>query len=138
MKKVLFMILLLSANRLFAQKSVAPENIKAAFSKAYPGIGEVKWEKEDGNYEASFKKDGNELSVIYSPKAVMLESEVEIKPASLLPVIQSYMALHYKLMPIKGAAKITKANGIVEYEAAIRGKDILFDANGKFIREEKD
>lgn len=138
MKKIVFTVLLFSAQGVFAQKSVAPENVKTAFAKAYPGIKDVKWEKEDGNYEASFKKEGNDVSVIYSPKAIMLESEIEISPSALLPGIQSYMALHYKLMPIKGAAKITKANGTIEYEAAIKGKDILFDSNGKFIKEDKD
>lgn len=138
MKNLAFAVLFFSVQNVFAQKSIAPENVKAAFSKAYPGIKEVKWEKEDGNYEASFKNEGNDVSVIYSPKAVLLESEIEMSPASLVPAIQSYMALHYKLMPIKGAAKITRSNGKIEYEAAIKGKDILFDSNGKFLKEDKD
>ena len=34
--------------------------------------------------------------------------------------------------------QITKANKTIVYEIGVKGKDILFDANGKFIEEAKD
>jgi hypothetical protein len=52
--------------------------------------------------------------------------------------ITSYMKEHYKGIAVKEASKITKANGEVNYEAGIKGKDVRFDANGKFIMESKD
>jgi hypothetical protein len=39
---------------------------------------------------------------------------------------------------VKETAKITKANGEVNYEVGIKGKDVLFDAKGKFLKEAKD
>ena len=39
---------------------------------------------------------------------------------------------------IKEGAKITKADGTVNYEAEVNGTDVIFDASGKFIKEAKD
>lgn len=36
-------------------------------------------------------------------------------------------------MKIKEAAKITKSNGEVQYEAEVNGKDILFTPEGKIV-----
>jgi hypothetical protein len=98
----------------------------------------VKYEKEDGNYEVSFVMNGNESSVIYNAKGVLQESEQEIKVTELPAVIVSYLKEHYKGVTVKGAAKITKADGSTNFEAALKGKDVLFDANGKFLKEVKD
>lgn len=138
MKKILVGLSLCFAIAVFAQKSVAPESAKAAFAKAYPNATKVKWEKEDGNFEVSFVLNGNELSAIYNAKGVLQESEHEMKVSELPAAVIAYMKEHYKGITVKGAAKITKTDGSINYEAAIKGKDVLFDANGKFLREVKD
>ena len=98
----------------------------------------MKWEKEDGNYEVTFVDKGKELSAVYNAKGILTESEHEIKVSELPAAVTAYMKDHYKGITVKGAAKITKADGSINYEAAIKGKDVLFDANGKFIKEAKD
>ncbi len=138
MKNIFLAVFVFIAAVATAQKSDAPAAAKTAFAKAYPDVTNVKWEKEDGNYEASFEQKGNKLSVIYDAKGVMKESEVEIKASELPAAVTSYMQQHYKGVTVKGGAKITKADGTINYEAAVKGKDVVFDANGKFIKEEKD
>ena len=69
---------------------------------------------------------------------VSTESEMEIKVADLPATVQAYMKEHYKGKTVKEGAKITKADGTVNYEAALGGKDVIFDANGKFLKEMKD
>ncbi|MES2006077.1 MAG: PepSY-like domain-containing protein [Bacteroidota bacterium] len=139
MKKIFLGLALMLTIAVTAQKNdAAPAAAKAAFAKAYPNATKVKWEKEDGNYEVSFVDKGNELSAIYNAKGVLQESEHEMKVSELPANIQAYMKEHYKGITVKGAAKITKADGSINYEAAIKGKDVLFDANGKFLKESKD
>lgn len=139
MKKIALSLTLLISVFLFAQKlDTPPAAAKTAFAKAYPAATKVKWEKEDGNYEVTFVDKGKEISAIYNSKGVLLESELEMKTTDLPAVITAYMKEHYKGIVIKGAAKITKADGNINYEAAIKGKDVIFDANGKFIKESKD
>src|ERR1700749_2365602 len=112
-----------------AQKGITPPAAaKAAFQKAYPGITEVKWEKEDGAYEANFKQNGTGMSAIYDANGVLKETETTIKISELPAAVADYVKTHYKGAPIKEAAKVTKANGTVNYEAEVNKKDVIFDA----------
>jgi len=138
MKKIFLAVAVLITVTVTAQKSGAPVAAKTAFAKAYPAATKVKWEKEDGNYEVSFVDKGNEMSAIYNADGVFQEIEHEMKVAELPAPVSAYMKEHYKGIVVKGAAKITKADGSINYEAAVKGKDVLFDINGKFIKEAKD
>ena len=123
------------AQKLDASK--VPAAVNAAFEKQFPGVAPA-WEKEDGKYEANFKQNGNELSALFDANGTMTESEIEIKPSDLPAIIQAYVVEHYKGKKIKTAAKITKADSSINYEANVNGKYAIFDANGNFIKEVKD
>jgi hypothetical protein len=115
-----------------------PAAAKQAFVKAFPGASKVKWEKEGKEYEVNFMQAGKEMSAVYNEKGTLSETEEEIKPAVLPASIISYVKEHYKGATVKEAAKITKPNGDIMYEAVVNKTDLIFDANGKFIKEEKD
>ncbi|MFI5156402.1 MAG: PepSY-like domain-containing protein [Chitinophagales bacterium] len=142
MKKLTFLsILFAAANILHAQKmdpSKVPGAVRNSFSNKYPGIEKISWEKENGQYEASYTKDGQSLSAMFKSDGTFTESEIDIKVDELPAPALNYMKEHYKGLEIKEASKITKASGEINYEAAINGKDAIFDANGKFIKEVKD
>lgn len=111
-----------------------PAPVKESFARQFPGAT-PKWEKEDGKYEAGFKQNGLEISALFEANGTMTESEIEIAIAELPSVVKDYIKTHYNGATIKEAAKITPATGKIEYEAAIKGKDIIFDINGNFIKE---
>ena len=114
-----------------------PLAVKASFAKIYPGIT-AKWEKEDGNYEAGFKKDGNHMSATFQPGGTFMESEIGIKESELPAASLNYIKANYRGKSLKESAKITSGNGTVTYEAEIEGKDVIFDSNGNFLKEAKD
>ena len=109
-----------------------PAAVKSSFQKEYPGV-KVKWEKEAGNYEAGFEQKGHEMSVIYTPTGTSTEKEMEIPISELPKAVRDYVSQNYKGAKIKEAAKITKSNITVQYEAEINGKDVLFTPEGKKI-----
>ena len=114
-----------------------PAAAKQAFTHQYPGIA-GKWEKENDNYEVNFKKDGKAMSVVLDEKGATLETETGIAVKELPAGVESYIKTHYKGAAIKEAARIVKANGETIYEAEVNKTDVLFDTNGKFIKEAKD
>lgn len=137
MKKVMIISAFIGAISLSAcgQKldaSKVPAAVKSAFAKQYPGVA-VKWEKEDGKYEASFKQNGNSMSALFEANGTMIESEIDIKVADLPSPVLAYVKDHFKGKSIREGAKITKADGTVTFEAEVAGKDVIFDANGKYI-----
>lgn len=108
--------------------SKVPAAVKAAFAKQYPGVS-VKWEKEGAKFEAGFKQNGNTISALFEPNGKLEESEMDIKVADLPATVLAYVKEHYKGKSIREGAKIMKADGTVNYEAEVDGKDIIFDAN---------
>jgi hypothetical protein len=78
------------------------------------------------------------MSALFEANGAMTESEMEIKVKELPAAILEYVKTNRKGAAIKEAAKVTKANGEVNYEAEVNGKDMIFDAAGNFLKEEKD
>lgn len=122
--------------KLSADKVPAP--VKEAFNKAHPGV-KAKWEKEAANYEVSFKDAGKDASCLITAEGQILETEVDISAADLPGAAITYVQKKLNNAKIKEAAKITKADGTVLYEAEVNGKDYMFDDGGNFlnIAEEK-
>ena len=133
--KRIFGILLLAGTTItaaHAQKISAakvPAQVIAAFTKLHPGV-KVSWEMEKQDYEAGFTLNGKEVSEVYAAKGSLLETEVEIKPTELPAGVLAKL----KGMKIAEAAKITKADGSIRYEAEVKGKDLLFDPNGNPVK----
>ncbi len=125
----------------FAQKidaSIVPAYVQSAFNKNFLGITTVKWEKEKGNYEANFKENGQKMSAVIDANGRLLETETAIEAGSLPTDAKAYIEKNYKGEKIKEAAKLKMANGDTNYEAEVKGMDLIFDANGKFIKSQKD
>jgi hypothetical protein len=121
-----------------SKNATPPAAAKAALSKAFPGSTHVKWEKEGSEFEASFDHGGKKMSAVVDAQGNLKESEMELKVSELPSAVLQYIKDHYNGATIKEAAKITKANGEVNYEAEVKGTDVIFDVSGKFIREVKD
>ena len=138
MKKLLFILFVGCALIGNAQKNAIPTAAIASFDKTFVGVSNVKWEKEDNNYEVNFMQKGNKMSAVLDAKGLLLETEIELSVADLPASIITYMKEHYKGKILKGGAKIIKKDGSINYEAALKGKDVIFDKAGKFIKESKD
>ena len=113
-----------------------PAKVKMAFSKEYPHVP-AKWEKEGKDYEVNFKKDGKSMSLVINNMGSITETETDITVAELPTPIAGYVKQHYKGAKITEASKIVDAKGTPTYEARVKGKDVIFDANGKFLKEAK-
>jgi hypothetical protein len=142
MKKLLFIfcVAVASFSAGFAQKikdADVPQVVKNAFTKSYPGQTAT-WEKEKGNYEAGFKKEGKSMSATFQPNGTFMESETVIKESDLPSAALNYIKANYKGKKIKESSKITTAGGVVSFEAEINDRDVIFDNNGKFLKEVKD
>jgi uncharacterized membrane protein YkoI len=120
------------------QEKDVPAAITTAFKKQYPEATHAKWEKEDGNVEVEFELKGTECSVLMDAAGNILETEIEISMDALPVGAKEYVSKNYEGQKITETAKITDAQGTTTYEAEIKGKDLIFDSNGNFIKEVKD
>jgi len=138
MKKIALLFMASAISSLsFAQEikeSEVPEAVKTTMKKKYSSVKVTTWEKEDGYYEAGFTVDKIKNSVLLDEKGTIKESEKEIPVSDLPKGVAEYVKKHHPNEKIIGAAKITDSKDIITYEAEIKGKDLFFDANGKFIK----
>ena len=111
-----------------------PAAAKATIARLYPGAKGVKWEKEDGNYEAGLTHNGKALSLVIDAKGNVLETETTIAVSALPASVREYVTKHHVGKKIKEAAEIVDAKGTKTYEAEVGGKDLMFDAKGQFIK----
>jgi hypothetical protein len=138
-------ILLLSTITAFAGSAAAqdikgkdlPAVVEAALGKKYPNATKVSWEKEKGNYEANWGgRSGEDTSVQFTPPGAFVE-EVDAIPVSQLPsAVAAYVKAHYNGAKVKEAGKVTDAAGNHMFEVEIKGKDLIFDENGKFVKKD--
>ncbi|HEX7458387.1 MAG TPA: PepSY-like domain-containing protein [Ginsengibacter sp.] len=146
MKKILSLLAILLAlnNSTFSQgnerheKIKVPAVVKSALYKKYADAKKVTWEKENGNYEANWGgKSGEDNSVQFKPDGDFIEI-VQAIPINKLPEsIIMYVNKHYKGSKITEAGNVTDAEGNTFYEVEIKGKDFIFNENGKFVKAEK-
>jgi hypothetical protein len=141
MKKIVLMLVAATITSItFAQKiqkKDVPAQVKASFEKQYPDIKDVKWDKEGEKFEASFDLNKIDNSVLFDAQGNILETELEIRLNQLPKGVLEYIKTNYKGQNVKEAAKIADAKGTLTYEAEIKGLDLLFSSNGKFIKQTK-
>lgn len=137
MKRLIFLLAAVAgvsfANAQKVSEKNVPAVVKSALQKKYLHAKELKWEKEDSNYEANFYLGKTNYSVLINLSGKIVETEHEISISALLPNIHSYIARNYAGKKIKEAAKIIDANGVTTYEAEVSGRDLIFDQSGKFL-----
>lgn len=137
MKNLLFLfITVLLSTCSFAQKNQeksVPAVVGTAFENQFKNAEDVEWEKEGNNYEVEFEIGEVEQSVLYDATGNLLETEIEIKVSELPNGVAEYVKSNYK-GKIKEASKITDAIGTETYEVEVKRNDIIFDANGKYIK----
>lgn len=139
-KLVLMMVAAMITSLTFAQKlqeKDVPAPVKTAFQKNFPQAKVEKWEKEGINFEAEFELNKSEQSVLFDAQGDIIETEIEIETSELPNGILDYVKKNYKGQSVKEAAKITDTKGTLTYEVEIKGMDLLFASNGKFIKEIK-
>jgi len=146
MKKIISLTVILFAlsSGAFAQENESSHNInvpavvKTALKQKYPEAKNVGWEKENGNYEANWGgKSGEDNSVQFTPSGIFIEIVKAIPVSSLPKPVIAYVNEHYKGAKITEAGKVTDAAGKTSYEAEVKGKDVIFDGNGNFVKAEK-
>ncbi|HZE85536.1 MAG TPA: PepSY-like domain-containing protein [Puia sp.] len=114
-----------------------PAPVKLALMSKYPAAKGVSWEKEKGNYEANWGgKSGEDNSVQFTPDGAFVEKVDAIPVSSLPPGVAAYVKAHYPGVKITEAGKVTDAKGRTLYEAEVKGKDLLFDEKGEFIKKD--
>jgi hypothetical protein len=126
-----------SADAQKLKKADVPSAAQNALTHHYPTAAHVVWEKEKGNYEANWGgRSGEDSSVIFTPAGQLVEMAVAIQVSDLPAGVAAYVKKNYPGVRITEAGRVKDANGKISYEAEVKGKDLLFDEAGVFIKKD--
>jgi hypothetical protein len=115
-----------------------PEAVAKSFTNLKPSAKAVEWEMEGKDYEAEFKENGVESSMIFDATGKHLMTETEIEVSALPKAIIDDLKTRANGKKIKEASRLEYTEGKTLYEAECGDVDYIFDAKGKFIEIEKD
>src|SRR4051794_4948294 len=127
MKTLLILIPGLCATlSLHAQKvseESVPQIVRSGLPKSYQAKN-VAWSKEESNYEAAFKSEGKEISLVIDAAGKIIETETEIRKSAIPAAIAGTLQKDYAGYIIEEAARIVAANGEDSYEVEVeKGKE---------------
>jgi hypothetical protein len=141
-KAILIWVIISLGGYAYAQKenqSAVPAGVKSTFSSLYPNSKVDKWKKENGNYEAYFKKDTKKMTVVIKSNGDWTETRAQIETSELPLPVSTYITTNFPGEKIGDAYKITHAGGgIVTYKADVAKTSLYFDADGTFMKSEKE
>jgi len=115
-----------------------PVAVVSKINSLYPDASKMKWEGEDGMYEASFMSDKKELSVLLTRDGQVIVTEEEVATNSLPGSIMQYIGMHHPTSKVSEANLVTDNLGAVQYEVEVDGIEYLFDSTGQFLRQAQD
>jgi len=122
-----------------ADSSIIPGMVIAKFNSLFPNIGPVGWEMEGNDYEATFKYEAGEKSVLFTPEGEVISAETDINSNSLPEAMLNYISKNLEGKKIERAQMITTTTGSITYAVTAGGKEYVFDGSGNFLKiEEKE
>jgi len=111
-----------------------PTAVKRSFEKTFPHAEHVAWIKEGADYEASFSQKKGAYSATFNLVGTLQATEKSIPDYALPNRALEYLRTHYAGAAIDEAAEITLADSTTNYEAEVKGMDVIFDDRGGFLK----
>ncbi len=152
MKKHIFLlVVVLSAGLMFTsckqgkktegseEKSEVPEAVQKSFQEKFAQASEVKWEEEEGTYEAEFQLNGKEMSAEFSGDGTWMETETEVDqadlPAAIVDTLESAYG-DYTVEKVESCETPEGKNWEIELKKDDTEMELVMDENGKILKKE--
>lgn len=96
------------------QASEVPQAVRQYVEQTYPQSSNIEWDydKDDGYYEADFKRLGNEIEVKLTKDGQLIVAKEDIEKKDIPELIQNAALKQFPKARILGANRIIKPNAI--------------------------
>lgn len=128
---------------LLAGNTTVPQAVLDAFSAKFPQAQNVDWEEEeDGEYEAEFKVNKQEMSANFKADGTWLETEMEIKKSKLPAAVKKAIAAQFPGYEVEEAEQVETPDVSLAFEVELENEDTdteveaVFQADGTLLKKE--
>ncbi|GAA4434386.1 hypothetical protein GCM10023188_25260 [Pontibacter saemangeumensis] len=141
MKTILFAFLfsgsvILGAHAQDIKEKEVPQAVTSALAQKYAGATNAEWEKEGDNYEAEFRVERTEHTVLLNPSGEVLVAKSDVPLNDLPQPIKSALDQKYKGMPVDDTEQLEKeGKTFYQLEVEENGTDrrLVFSADGQEV-----
>ncbi len=99
---VIVITMLLSCNQ-----TKVPSEVGKSFKSKFPDARSVSWDKEnDHEFEAEFKRSGNEMTACFNDKGEWIETEIELSQKDLPEAVQNTISSEFTGFKIEEVVRI--------------------------------
>jgi hypothetical protein len=131
-----------SCNAQKLKDAEVPAPVKEAFMKKFSDAKKTSWTKEgDSEYEAEFMKNGAECSANFNANGTWLETETEIKEASVPQAVRATISKEFPEYKIEEVEMSETAENGTAYEFELEKKklsyEVLVSKDGKVLKKEE-
>jgi hypothetical protein len=142
MKKVILFLAMTSITGLASAQKChekdVPSVVKDKFVSLYPSNKVEKWEKESGNYEASFDQEKKDIKVIFSASGSLIGTETKLAVSDLPQAVKDYANKTYPGKKIEEVSKTVDNANKTTYEIEVNDMKVVIDEGGNLIKSKKD
>ncbi len=116
-----------------------PQPARAAFMKQFPNAEHARWEMETKTeFEVNFKQGSQAMSATYGTAGNWLETEKDIKAATLPEAVRNTLANQYAGYEVKALSHVENPQGTC-YEADLekggKSMEVVFKLDGTVLKE---
>lgn len=134
----LALVFLINSACNFKADGKVPNAVKTAFENKYPEEKSPDWQIDDhGNFEATFKKDGEKYRADFSPEGPWIETERSIKKKDLPKAIKEKLKADFDDEDIAEIEEVQHSSKGLFYDVEFKDKgkniDVEFNAQGQII-----
>ncbi len=132
---LLFFVVSTQAQRLEIRE--VPEAVMIAFRKANPGVGNPQWRKDKENYQAKCMVNKTPRTFTYTKSGTPVVKDAKAAMEALPGAVREYLDKNHHGTVVDKVLRIINPKGTVIYAVEINGSDLIFDANGKYLKTQK-
>ncbi len=111
-----------------------PPPVKKQNKLSFPLAKKIFWYRENGQYIAEFMIEKVMYEACYDRSGNLLKTEKDVLANELPNAIIHYAKNINPGELIEGGQKITDNTGRIRWRIVLKGKEILFDEEGNFLR----
>ena len=120
-------------------ESTVPTAVKNSFTTMFKNTTVTQWQMDNGNYEATYMKDGVENAVIYSADGKFVHYKNTITSNDLPEAARKYITINCSGKKMGAMTRIKVITGEVSYDVKVfdiesEASDYWFDAKGNFVK----
>lgn len=112
-----------------------PQEVLSAFKKSNPACSTSEWNMDNTNYQVKYCAGDKRTRIqTYTKSGTLIVHDPKVAIATLPPGVKVYLDKNHPGLTVDKVIKMTRADGVVNYDVEVNGTDLIFDSKGNHLQ----